>query len=546
MAEDVLEARRRFAHALLSPLTVILGAAETLVNQAPPGDPLLREMAELVLENARRLLVTLNHLAETAEVRGNSVYAQWAEGEERAAPAGPAETGPADVEIGEAREKPSGAACILVVDDDPVAREQLAALLRESGFVVLEARSSAEAIDTARVSPPDAILLDLTLPVVDGPMLYTVFQEDPSLRRVPIVVITDSPKEADGGRVFPWVISKPVERQQLLETLASALAAPFREGRPTVLIADDEPGIRRELRQGLSARGFFVQEAASGAEALTRIAREPPDIVLVDLYLPDMDGMEIVRRLRAQENTLTLPVLLLSVVDDPVVKAQGLRIGADDYLAKPFSILELSARIEAILRRKALEFSFSPSTRLPGNIAIERELYARVASQQPFAVCYIDLDRFKAYNDVYGFLKGDGVIHQTARVLSEAIRRHGTAEDFLGHVGGDDFVVITSPARADAICEQAVREFERVIPLYYDAEARTRGYIEALDREGRPARFPLMTMTVVIVTTDGRSIVHPAQLVDLMLGPKQQAKQAPGSTIVRVHAVRHNESHPNG
>lgn len=546
MAEDALEARRRFAHALLSPLTVILGAAETLVNQAPPADPLLREMAGLILEHARRLHTTLNRLAETAQVRGNSVYAQWAEEEEPPAPAGAAEAATAGVDTAEVREKLSGAARILVVDDDPAAREYLQELLRESGFEILEARSSAEAIDMARLSRPDAILLDLTLPGVDGPTLYTVFQEDPTLRRVPIVITTDSPKAADGGRVFPWVVAKPVERQQLLETLASALAAPFREGRPTVLIVDDEPGVRRELCQGLSARGFLVQEAGSGADALTCIAREPPDVVLVDLYLPDLDGMEIVRRLRAQENTLTLPVVLLSVVDDPIVKAQGLRIGADDYLAKPFSILELSARIEAILRRKALEFSFSPSTRLPGNIAIERALYARVASRQPFAVCYVDLDCFKAYNDVYGFLKGDGVIHQTARVLSEAIRQHGTRDDFLGHVGGDDFVVITSPTRADAICEQAVREFDRVIPLYYDAEARARGYIEALDRQGRPARFPLMTMTVVIVTTDGRSIVHPAQLVDLMLGPKQQAKQTPGSTIVRIHADRNDKSNPNG
>ncbi|MGC8874829.1 MAG: response regulator [Chloroflexia bacterium] len=546
MAEDALEDRRRFAHTLLSPLTVILGAAETLANQIPPEEPMLREMAELILEHARRLHTTLNRLAETAEVRGSSVHAQWREEEKTDGSAGPVEaTLQTPAAIGP-REDLSQPSRILILDDDAAARKALGDILREGGFTVLEAGSSTEAIDLARLSPPDLILLDLSLPVVDGPMMYSVFQGDPMLRRIPIVVTTDAPRPEDVGWTFPWVVPKPASPQQLLQTIASALATPLHEGRRTVLIADDEPGVREEIRQALSARGFFVQEAGSGAEALTLIAREPPDIVVVDLYLPDLDGMEIVRQLRAQENTLTLPVLFLSVVDDPMVKAQGLRLGADDYLVKPFSIVELSARIEAILRRKALEFSFSPSTRLPGNIAIERELRTRVASRQPFAVCYVDLDSFKAYNDVYGFLKGDGVIHQTARVLSEAIRQHGASDDFLGHVGGDDFVLITSPERADAICEQAVREFERVIPLYYDAEARTRGYIEALDRQGRPARFPLMTMTIVIVSTESSAIAHPAQLIDLMLGPKQQAKQTPGSTIVHVRVDLRSKSGADG
>ncbi len=546
MAEDPLESRRRFAHALLSPLTVILGAAETLLRQAASSEPLLREMAELILAQAQRLHSTLSRLAETAEVHGRSIYAEWQEEERPKEPTRLAEAPAPTTPIATPEETGSRAARILVIDDDPAAQRELQGMLAESGFEVLVAGSSTEAIDLARRSRPDVIVLDFGLPVVGGPQMYTVFQEDPTLRGVPIVVTASVSAQQESSWAYPWMVRKPIDREQLLETIARALATPFHEGQPTVLIVDDEPGVRRELCQALTARGFFVQEAGSGAEALTRIAREPPDIVLLDLYLPDMDGMEIVRRLRAQENTLTLPVVLLSVVDDPVVKVQGLRLGADDYLSKPLSILELSARIEAILRRKALEFSFSPSTRLPGNIAIQRELRARVGSRQPFAVCYVDLDSFKAYNDVYGFLKGDGVIHQMARVLSEALRQLGGPDDFLGHVGGDDFVLITSPDRAEPICRQAVREFERVIPLYYDTEARARGYIEALDRQGRPARFPLMTVTVVIVTTDGKSIAHPAQLVDLMLGPKQQAKQIPGSTIVCVHSHLHDTSCPDG
>jgi len=419
-----------------------------------------------------------------------------------------------------------------------VTRTMLQALLQKHGCEVSLASDGVEAIDLARARRPDLILLDIVMPGVDGLQMYTVFREDPLLQDVPIVIVSSLVGTEEGVSLaaFPWTVPKPISAELLLGTVEAALSSPRPDTRPCVLVVDDEEGLRRELHHNLNQRGYQVREAACAADALTEIARGSPEVVVLDLYLPDMSGMEVLRRLREQESSLTLPVLLLSVVDDPDVKARALRLGADDYMSKPFSLLELQARIEAVLRRKELEFSFSPSTRLPGNIAIERVLRQRVASGAPFAVCYVDLDNFKAYNDCYGFLKGDGVIHQTARVLVEAVRELGNPEDFVGHVGGDDFVVVTTPEWAEPICRRAAEEFDQVIPLYYDAEARARGYVEGVDRKGQLARFPLITMTVVVVSTDGHTIEHPAQLVDLIAEPKQRAKQMPGSSIVSVWA----------
>jgi len=544
MVRDSSGPRRQLAHALLSPLTIILGAAETLDGQAEGWTPEAREMLGLILEQARRLQETLAGMATTAQVEGNLIRMRWADlspqAETTAARPERPEAG-AVQEVEEAspsgQEAPSPPGRVLVVDDDAVTRTMLQALLQKRGFEVCLAGSGMEAIDLARAQRPDLILLDIVMPGVDGLQMFTVFREDPLLKEVPIVIVSSVvAEETLPSADFPWTVPKPISPEQLLSTVESALSAPPGDTRPSILIVDDEEGVRRELDHHLTRRGYYVREAACAADALTEVARGFPDAVLLDLYLPDMSGMEVLRRLREQESTLTLPVLLLSVVDDPNVKAQALRLGADDYISKPFSLLELQARLEAVLRRKQLEFSFSPSTRLPGNITIERILRQRVASAVPFAVCYADLDNFKAYNDVYGFLKGDGVIHQAARVLVEAVRELGNPGDFIGHVGGDDFVVVTTPERAEPICRRAVQEFDRVIPLYYDAEARARGYVEVLDRHGWPARFPLMAMALVIVSTDGHTIEHPGQLVDLIAEPKQRAKQMPGSSIVSVWA----------
>jgi GGDEF domain-containing protein len=169
---------------------------------------------------------------------------------------------------------------------------------------------------------------------------------------------------------------------------------------------------------------------------------------------------------------------------------------------------------------------------LPGNQAIEQAIRRRIDQNLPFAVCYVDLDNFKAYNDTYGFLKGDAVIHQTAHVLLTAIEQRGNQEDFVGHIGGDDFIVITTPERAEALCTRIINTFDVLAPLFYDAETRLRGYIDAHDRQGQPMRYPFVGLSIAIVSSTTQPILHPAEVAQRAIELKKRAKEQPHSAYI--------------
>jgi DNA-binding response OmpR family regulator len=345
------------------------------------------------------------------------------------------------------------------VDDDLPVRKMLAAMLSQAGYAVRTAPDAATAVDLARENRPALITLDLAMPGVDGSRLLPVLKEDPAIKDIPVLVVSAL---VAGGRVHvpgaAGSISKPVHRELFLRAVADILQPSTGPAgrRGKILVVDDEEDIRRPLAARLNEQGYAVFELGEGSATLEAARYWEPDLLLLDLRLPDAHGIDILRALKEDWRTSAIPVILLSSERRPEEKARAFQLAADDYITKPYSIVELEARIEAVLRRKETEFSTSPSTRLPGNIAIERVLRQRIASGASFAICYADLDNFKAYNDFYGFLKGDGVIHQVARIIQEAVRHQGEADDFVGHIGGDDFVVVTTPKRADILCRRIV------------------------------------------------------------------------------------------
>ena len=149
-------------------------------------------------------------------------------------------------------------------------------------------------------------------------------------------------------------------------------------------------------------------------------------------------------------------------------------------------------------------------------------------------MCYIDLDNFKAYNDNYGFLKGDAVIKQTAKIITDVVREYGNDSDFVGHIGGDDFIIITTNDKDDIICSGIIDAFSRIIPLYYNREDRNRGLIELENRRGQIEKFPIMTMSIAVVTSnEQRRLEHMAQISDIAAELKKAAKKMEGSVVIR-------------
>ena len=299
-----------------------------------------------------------------------------------------------------------------------------------------------------------------------------------------------------------------------------------------ILVVDDDPNIRELVMETLNQETFKSIEAKDGIEALKICESERPDIIVLDVMMPDLDGLEVCLRLRGDTLTSHIPIILLTAKGMLEDKIKGMETGADDYLTKPFDPLELEARINMHLRRSVRDGEASPLTGLPGNRVIEEVIDSRIRSGEKFAVCYIDLDDFKAYNDRYGFFAGSEVIKSTAEVVLQAIDKYGEDDDFVGHIGGDDFIVVTEMERAPLISDEIIRLFTERIPEHYEPEDRMRGYIVSKDRGGNINKFPIMTISVAVVHNTYRKIEHPGKVAQIAAELKKYAKSMEGSNYV--------------
>ena len=301
------------------------------------------------------------------------------------------------------------------------------------------------------------------------------------------------------------------------------------QGKRRILLIDDDPLIRQLVVRTLTDDQLEVTEAASGQEGIASAIANPPDLILLDVMMPGMDGYAVCHHLRQQSATINVPIIILTALDQMDSKVLGLRTGADDYITKPFDMRELKTRVEVHLRRSARDLSASPLTGLPGNSLIEQIIAARLQAHEPFAVLYIDLSNFKAYNDEYGWLKGDRVIKMLADTLRVVVANAGTKADFIGHIGGDDFALVTVPDRASAIAQQIIDRFDAAIPEFYSSEVRERGYSIVRDRLGRIFHAPIATVSIAIVTNAHRDLQNPLQVADIAAEVKKLVKSRPGS-----------------
>jgi GGDEF domain-containing protein len=190
---------------------------------------------------------------------------------------------------------------------------------------------------------------------------------------------------------------------------------------------------------------------------------------------------------------------------------------------------EMAARLRKL---EQILVDMSPLTRMPGNIAIENTLMARLEEGGPLAFCHFDLDNFKAFGDKYGYARGSEVIKATAQIIETAIAGHGTPADFMGHIGGDDFVVITKPDRLERICRAVIEAFDRSVPGFYSPEDRDQGYIMGKTRQGDEISFPLMSISIGVVTNCQRELKDPLQVGELAAELKECAKACHGSKFI--------------
>lgn len=308
-----------------------------------------------------------------------------------------------------------------------------------------------------------------------------------------------------------------------------------------ILVAEDEEHIAMLIKDTLEAAQFDVVVVGDGEQAMALLPLENPDLVLLDVQMPRMDGFQVCQKIKSDVFLRHIPVVMLTALSSSNSKVVGLDRGADDYITKPFDTNELIARIRTILRRTALGLEANPLTRLPGNVAIEKEIRHRMEEHLPFAVLYLDLNSFKAYNDKYGFLAGDNVIRETARLILAAARGE---HDFVGHVGGDDFIVVTVPEQAEPICQSVIQAFDAKSPSFYGELDHQQGYIVTQDRQGRTKRFPLLSIAIGVVTTQHRSFQNIGEVSTIGAEMKAFAKERKEQGS--FYAVDRRSSRPGG
>jgi diguanylate cyclase (GGDEF)-like protein len=292
-----------------------------------------------------------------------------------------------------------------------------------------------------------------------------------------------------------------------------------------ILIADDDEDIVSFVEANLRLEGYEIVMAADGEQALQLAYDRLPDLVLLDVMVKKVGGYEVCQRLRSDTRTRNMSIIMLTAGTLSADRVVGLTAGADDYLIKPFDPVELVARVKTALRRSREMRSINPLTQLPGNVQVQDEVSKHVMASEPFAMMYIDLDHFKAYNDHYGFLRGDEAIKLLGRTAGDAINSHAEKKKFLGHVGGDDFIAIIDPEAAEGVAQQILDSWDRNIPELYDSADYANGYIEVEDRQKRMHRFPLCTVSIGIASNLERPIKSHWEASEIASEMKSYAKR---------------------
>ncbi len=312
--------------------------------------------------------------------------------------------------------------------------------------------------------------------------------------------------------------------------------------RQNILIVDDNPDILDVLDLTLSDT-FNVTKANNGAEGLAKARSGNFDLILTDYMMPVMAGPELCRELRKDILLSHVPIIMLTGKSDVKDLVTGINSGADDYLVKPFEPESLLAKINMIIKRTVRNLDANPLTHLPGNASIMEELQNLITAERPFAVGYCDLDKFKIYNDKYGFEKGDDIIKATARVIIQASQEAGDAGVFVGHIGGDDFVFACADDQADRICKRIIELFDHTAPDFYSSQDRAAGYIMGKDRQGNDVKAGLMSISIGVVSNSYQKITHVAQIGEIGADLKKFAKAQETSNFVRDkrHAVPPSE-----
>lgn len=292
-------------------------------------------------------------------------------------------------------------------------------------------------------------------------------------------------------------------------------------GKARLLVVEDDIDIANMLKIYFSGIQFDVDVAHRGSDALERTRHVLPHLIVLDIMLPDIDGYEVCRNLRTNMRTSHIPVIFLTQKDERSDKLQGLELGADDYITKPFDIEELKLRVQGAIRRAERESLTDPRSGLPAGRLIEEQL-RRIIREKNWALLDMRISNFEPFKDVYGFVAGDDVMRFTAMLVSEVVDELGTKNDFIGHAGGDNFIVITTNEAAPLIKQRVKDRFGTEVLTHYNFIDRQQGFMQAPKADGSAQKVPFMIMAVGMVSPAQESFADIREITELAAEARRQ------------------------
>jgi DNA-binding response OmpR family regulator len=292
-------------------------------------------------------------------------------------------------------------------------------------------------------------------------------------------------------------------------------------GNARLLVVEDDIDIANMLKIYFTGLQFDVDVANRGADALEKTKQVLPHLIVLDIMLPDIDGYEVCRNLRTSMRTSHIPVIFLTQKDERSDKLQGLELGADDYITKPFDIEELKLRVQGAIRRSERESLTDPRSGLPAGRLIEEQL-RRIIREQDWSLLDLRVNHFDSFKDVYGFVAGDDVLRFATMLIGEVVDEVGTTGDFIGHAGGDNFIIITTYAAAPALKQRLKERFAEEVLTHYNFIDRQQGFIQAPQAGGGMEKVPFMSLVVGMVSPNDQSFADIREITELAAEARRQ------------------------
>lgn len=292
-------------------------------------------------------------------------------------------------------------------------------------------------------------------------------------------------------------------------------------GKARLLIVEDDIDIGNMLKIYFAGMDFDVDVAVRGSDALEKTRHALPHLIVLDIMLPDIDGYEVCRNLRTNMRTSHIPVIFLTQKDERSDKLQGLELGADDYITKPFDIEELKLRVQGAIKRAERESLTDPRSGLPAGRLIEEQL-RRIIREKGWALLDARVNEFEAFKDVYGFVAGDDVLRFAAMLINEVVDEVGASSDFIGHAGGDNFIIITTEEKADAIKGRLKERFNHEVQTHYNFIDRQQGFVQAPAPDGSTVKVPFMTISVGVVSPSEHAFADIREITEMAAEARRQ------------------------